>query len=172
MSAEAVYESGHDPWLVLRTRSHHEGIVERGLQQKQINAYLPKRRMVRRGQERRILLEVPLFPGYVFVQPRIDQFENIRYVRGSCGFVVQAGKPAAMPEKQLDAVRVLVSSGAELAVDPQLVPGQRVEVIAGPLMGVQGELIRIKSQERLVINAHLVGSSVSIEVDSRQITVL
>jgi transcription antitermination factor NusG len=115
---------------------------------------------------------MPLFPGYVFVQPRIDQFENIRYVRGSCGFVVQGDKPAEMPEKELAAVRILVGSGAELAVNPKLIPGQKVEVIAGPFMGVQGELIRVKSQDRLVINAYLVSSSVSVEVDADKIAIL
>lgn len=161
-----------DPWLVLRTRSHHENIVERCLQQKQIRAYLPKRRVVRRWKDRRAVLEMPLFPGYVFVQPQVDEYEKIRTVRGSCGFVVQGSKPAAMPEKELEAVRLLVCSGAELAVDPRLIPGQKVQVIAGPFMGLQGELIRVKSQDRLVINAHLVSSSVSVEVDSNTIAIL
>jgi transcription antitermination factor NusG len=172
MTAAQVDESWRDPWLVLRTRSHHENIVERSLQQKQINAYLPKHRVPRRWKDRKTILEMPLFPGYVFVQPRADQFENIRYVRGFCGFVVQGNKPAAMPEKDLQAVRLLVHSGAKLAVDPKLIPGQRVEVIAGPFMGIQGELIRVKSQNRLVINAHLVSSSVSVDVDADKIAIL
>jgi transcription antitermination factor NusG len=173
MTVPSVGESQSDPWLVLRTRSHHESIVERSLQEKQIIAYLPRRRVVRRRADHtRAILEMPLFPGYVFVQPRVDQFENIRYVRGSCGFVVQGDKPAAMPEKDLAAVRILAGSGAELAVNPSLIPGQRVEVIAGPFMGVQGELIRVKSQLRLVINAHVVNGSVSVEVDYDKVTLL
>jgi transcription antitermination factor NusG len=173
MTAWKADQSQPDPWLVLRTRSHHETIVERSLQHKQITAYLPKHRVVRCRRDRsRMVLEMPLFPGYVFVQPRVDQFENIRYVRGSCGFVVQGDQPAAMPEKDLQAVRILAVSGAELAVNPKLIPGQRVEVIAGPFMGVQGELIRVKSQVRLVINAHLVNSSVSVEVDTDKVAVL
>jgi transcription antitermination factor NusG len=172
MTAGIAFESQRDPWLVLRTRSHHENIVERSLQQKAITAFLPRHRVVHRRKDRRVTLEMPLFPGYVFVQPRIDQFENIRYVRGSCGFVVQGDKPAEMPEKELAAVRILVGSGAELAVNPKLIPGQKVEVIAGPFMGVQGELIRVKSQDRLVINAYLVSSSVSVEVDADKIAIL
>jgi transcription antitermination factor NusG len=172
MRAGIALEQQRDPWFVLRTRSHHENIVEHSLQQKQITAYLPRHRVVRRWKDRRVTLDMPLFPGYVFVQPRIDQFENIRYVRGSCGFVVQGDKPAQMPEKELAAVRVLIGSGAELAVNPKLIPGQKVEVIAGPFMGVQGELIRVKSQDRLVINAYLVSSSVSVEVDADKIAIL
>jgi len=161
-----------DPWLVLRTRSRHENAVERSLHQKEINAYLPRHRVVRRWKDRRATLETPLFPGYVFVQPRLDQLENVRCVRGSCGFVVRGGKPAAVPPKELDAVKILVGSGADLLVNPTLIPGQRVQVIAGPFTGVQGELIRVKSQDRLVINASLVSSSVSVEVDSGEIAIL
>lgn len=161
-----------DPWLVLRTRSHHENTVERCLRQKDINAYLPKRPVARRRAGVRSFMEMPLFPGYIFVQPREDQYENIRYIRGSCGLIFTGDKPAAMPEKDLDAVRVLVESGTQLAVNPALIPGQRVEVIAGPFMGIQGELVRIKNEQRLVINAPLLSSSVSVEVAADEVSVL
>jgi transcription antitermination factor NusG len=168
-----VTESQIDPWLVLRTRSHQENTVELCLRQKQITAYLPKHHVPRRrATGPRTLVETPLFPGYIFVQPRDDQFENMRYIRGSCGLIFSGDKPAAMPEKDLEAVRMLVGSGTELASNPQLMPGQRVEVVAGPFMGLQGELIRIKNEDRLVINAPLLSSSVSVEVDAGQVTVL
>ena len=77
-----------------------------------------------------------------------------------------------MPQRELDAVRILAGSGAHLAVNPTLIPGQRIEVIAGPFKGVQGELIRVNSRNRLVINAYLVSSSVSVEVDSGEIAIL
>jgi transcription antitermination factor NusG len=169
---ERIAELQRDPWLVLRTRSHHENIVERSLHQQEINTYLPRHRVVRRWKDRRATLELPLFPGYVFVQPRLNQLEKVRCARGSCGFIVRGGKPAAMPQKELEAVRIRAGSGADLAVKPTLFPGQRVEVIRGPFMGVQGELIRVKSQNRLVINASLVSSSVSVEVDSDEIAIL
>lgn len=160
------------PWLVLRTRGHHENVVVRSLQQKEINSYLPRHHVVSRSKNRGGTLEVPLFPGYVFVQPRLDQLEKVRCVRGACGFVVRGSKPATMPQKVLDAVRILAGSGADLAVNPTLTPGLRVQVIAGPFTGIQGELIRVKSQDRLVINAALVSSSVSVEVDSSEIAIL
>jgi transcription antitermination factor NusG len=146
--------------------------VEVCLKQKQINAYLPKYRVVRRWTDRKAVVDLPLFPGYVFVRPREDQYEDMRYIRGSCGLILTGTKPAAMPENDLEAVKLLVGSGAPRAVNTKLIPGQRVEVIAGPFIGIRGELIRSKSQERLVINAFLLGSSVSVEVDSGNIAVL
>jgi transcription antitermination factor NusG len=167
-----MLELGVDPWLVLRTRSRHECAVECDLQARRITAYLPKRNVVRRLNDRRVHVQMPLFPGYVFIRPRVEQYEKIRYIRGSCGLVLVGTKAAAMPESDLDAVRILENSGAALVVNPRLIPGQKVEVRTGPFMGIRGELIRIKSRERLVINARLLSSSVSVEVDSDSVEVL
>lgn len=167
-----MVESGIDPWLVLRTRSQHESAVENDLNVRRITAYLPRRNVVRRLKDRKVVVRAPLFPGYVFIRPRVDQYEKIRYIRGSCGLVLVGSTAAAMPEGDLEAVRILESSGAALDVSPQLMPGRRVEVRAGPFMGIQGELVRVKSKERLVINARLLASSVSVEVDERNVAVI
>jgi transcription antitermination factor NusG len=167
-------ESRVDPWMALRTRSHHENIVESFLQQKRIEAYLPKLKVVRKSQGRKRASEMPLFPGYLFVRPRADQYQGMRYIRGSCGLVLAADrKPATMSEKDVEAVRMLVDSGADLAVDAALVTGQRVKIIAGPMMGVEGDLVRVNNQQlSLVINVDLVGGSVRVEVDRDTIAVL
>jgi len=161
-----------DSWFVLRTKSRHEYHVESVLQQKQINAYLPRYKVVQSKNDRKRVVEMPLFPGYIFVQPRADQYENLRYIRGSCGFVRAGVMPAAMPEKDVEAVKLLVESGVVVTVDAGLIPGERVKIIAGPMMGVEGELVRVKSQELLVINVQLVGSSVRVEVDRETIAAL
>lgn len=162
-----------DPWLVLRTRSRHEHAVESVLEQKRITAYLPKRKVVRCANGRKRVVEMPLFPGYVFVQPRADQYEGMRFIRGSCGLVLaDRSRPATVPERDLEAVKMLVASGAELTVDPELVTGRRVKIVDGPFMGVEGELVLVKNQEHLVINVDMVGSSVRVEVDRKAISLL
>lgn len=160
------------PWLVLRTRSRHESSVETCLQQKQITSYLPKRREVRRWKGKKKVVEMPLFPGYVFVRPRLEQYETMRYIRGSCGLVLAGSQPATMAESELEAVKILVDSGAALAVNAELIPGQRVRVVSGPLAGAQGELVRVKSEDRLVINAQVLNSSVSVEVGADMVVVV
>jgi transcription antitermination factor NusG len=162
-----------DPWLVLRTRCRHENVVETSLRQRQIMAYLPRGKVVKLMRDGRKAMEVPLFPGYIFVRPRADQYEGIRTIRGSCGFVLAGGaRPATLPEQDLQAVMKLVDSGAALEVDPELMVGRRVKIAAGPLMGVEGELVRVKNQEMVVINVELVNSSVRVEVDRESITLL
>jgi transcription antitermination factor NusG len=96
----------------------------------------------------------------------------MRYIRGSCGFVLASGRPAALPEKDLDAVKMLVDSGTDFTVDPELVAGTRVQIVSGALTGLHGELVRIKNQEILVVNVDVVGSSVRVELDRSAIEVV
>lgn len=165
-------ESQIDPWLVLRTRSRHENTVECVLQQKQIIAYLPKYKVARSWRGNKRIVEMPLFPGYVFVRPRVDQYEGMRYIRGSCGLVLAESRPARMPERDMEAVKLLVDSGAALTIDPELITGRRVKIVAGPLMGLEGELVLVKNQNLLVINVDMLSSSVRVEVDREAISIL
>lgn len=167
-----MFEASIDPWVVLRVRSRHENTVENFLQQKAIHSFVPKYNVVRCRADRKVVVQLPLFPGYVFVQPRIDQYEKIRYIPGSCGLVFCGREPAIMPEEDLEAVKILVRSGVALAANPRLFFGQRVQVIRGPFMGIQGELIHLKNQQRVVINAQLLCRSVSVEVDLDAIEIL
>lgn len=139
------------------------------LQRKRIRAYVPKYNVICRRPNRATTVEMPLFPGYVFVQPEADEFEAMHYIRGSCGLVLAGTRPAVMPAQELEAVRKMVGSGAPLAVIPQLVRGRRAVVVEGSLAGMQGEVIRVRSQDHLAINASVVGSSVSVPVDSNKI---
>lgn len=166
-------EPGVDPWLVLRTRSRHENVVEQVLQQKQIAAYLPKRQVMRCWQGRKRAVEMPLFPGYLFVRPRADQYDGMRYIRGSCGLVLAAdSKPARLPDHELRAVQMLADSDAAITVDTALLAGTRVRIISGPLVGVEGELVQVKNQDLLAINVNLIGSSVRVHISRDAIAVL
>jgi transcription antitermination factor NusG len=167
-----VEEMDAAPWLVLRTRSRHESVVESVLEQRGVSAYLPRQTLTRRSKQKRGQTSLPLFSGYIFVRPRVDQYEGMRYIRGSCGFVLAAGRPASLPEEEVMAVKKLVDSGLDLTIEPNLVPGRRVNIVSGPFAGVQGELIHLKNQASLVVNVQLVGSSVRVEVDREAIELL
>lgn len=159
--------------MVLRTRCRHETKVESVLMEKQITAYLPKCKVTRSANGRRKIIELPLFPGYVFVRPRDDQFEGIRYIRGSCGLVLANSKPGTLPERDIDAVKRLVASGAELSIDPELVTGKRIKIVAGPFMGVEGILVAASDQQQhLVVNVDMLGSSVRVEVGREVVSAL
>ena len=157
------------PWLVLRVKSRQEQVVETHLNTKQIETFLPKRFEFRNWNDRSKFVETVLFPGYIFVRPQPTQFEAIKYARGSCGLLVSAGRCAHVSEQDVDAIKIMVRSGLAIKVEPRLVQGQPVEVIAGPFSHARGEFVREKGEHRLVINAHLIGRSVSVEMNASDV---
>jgi len=162
-------ETNDVKWLVLRTRCRHEYAVETCLRQKRINSYLPRLKRIRSTKSQKKEVEVPLFPGYIFVQPSEDQFEAIRFIRGSCGLVRTGTRPATLKEAELQSVRILVQSSVSLKVDSHLATGCRVKVIEGSLAGAIGYIVRVKNHVRLVINVELINCSVSVEVDAHTV---
>ncbi len=164
-----MIDSSDAPWLVLRTKSRQENVVEDILQQKDIRAFLPKRNEERVWKDRTKSVETALFPGYLFVQPRPEQLGELRHVRGSCGLLMNCGKHAQIVERDLATIKIMVGSGAALAVADGLVQGEEVEVIAGPFRHARGEFVRARTSQRLVINAHLIGRSLSVEIDAAHV---
>lgn len=164
-----MQESAGNAWLVLRTKSRREKLVESFLHQRGVTAFLPRRSEIRKWHDRTKVLDTVLFPGYVFVQPHPHQFDILRHVHGSCGLLISGGAPSRIPDRDLEAVRIMVGSGEPLSVDMGLVRGQQVEVIAGPFVGAQGEFVRVKNEQRLIINACVIGHSVSVEIDASHV---
>ena len=164
-----MIDASRAPWLVLRTKSRQENIVERFLRQRQIHSFLPRQRALRPQRGRTHLQEMALFPGYIFVQPRPEQVSALRTVRGSCGLLMSGDRHAQMDERDLRTLKIMVGSGAPLDVYSELVEGQPMEVIAGPFKHAQGQFVSIKRQQRLVINLHLIGRSLSVEIDAAQV---
>lgn len=157
-------------WNILRTRSRQENVVEEFLVKKRIKAYLPKISQIRQWKDRRKTVEFPLFPGYVFVKPKPDEFPALSYVPGSCGVLMERNRPGVVHEGEIDAIRILLGVDMHMSLHEGLMPGARIRVIVGPLAGVEGELLRLKNQNRLVINARLLGQAVSVEVNVNEIT--
>jgi transcription antitermination factor NusG len=89
---------------------------------------------------------------------------------GVVNIVSFEGKPAPIPEYELDSIRVLVSSDLQYDPCPMIPTGAMVEVVHGPLRGVIGRLLRKDaSKARLVLSVDLIGQAVSVEVDAADV---
>jgi transcription antitermination factor NusG len=157
------------PWFAVWTRSRHEARVAGQLEQKGIDAYLPTVARWSRWKDRRKRVEWPLFPGYCFV--RIDPADSLTVLK--CAGVVKLvsvdGRPAPIPEREIEDIRTLIAS--ELSYDPcpLIKVGALVEVIAGPLKGVAGRLMRKGAHARLVLSVDLIGQGVSVQIDASDV---
>ena len=156
-------------WYATYTAPRHEKLVAQQMQARSIDCFLPVYKSVRRWKDRRKQLDLPLFPGYVFVRISLRDRLRVLGLPGVVQIVSFNGKPAVLPENEIEALRDGLSKNALLEPHPYLKVGRRVRVLYGPMNGVEGILIRRKDKCRVVLNIDLLKRSVSVEVDESEI---
>ncbi len=165
-----VQEAESQPhWYALQTRSRHEKVVHQQLEQKAIESFLPLYRSMRRWKDRRKELDLPLFPGYVFVRVALTERREAVKTHGVARMVSFGGAPASLPEKEIEAIRHFLSQRMRLDPHPYLRVGQRARIRSGPFQGLEGILLRKKNSLRFVISLDLIFRSVAVEVDGEDL---
>jgi transcription antitermination factor NusG len=147
------------------TSANHEKRVVEQLGIRGIEHFLPLYASVRRWKDRRVELELPLFPGYVFVHMPLRERLRVLQVPGVARLVGFGGLPAELPAEEMAGLRAGLSRGARAQPHPFLTIGRRVRVKNGPLAGLEGILVKKKKQARLVVSVELIQRSVAVDVD-------
>jgi transcription termination/antitermination protein NusG len=161
-------------WFALATRSRHEKKVLALLEAKGIETFLPLLSQLHRWSDRKKLVRVPLFPGYLFV--RLDGTVETRgralEARGIVGFVGSGGRGLPIPDKQIEDIQTVLASQAPCALFPFLRAGQRVRIRGGCLDGIEGLLVARNDDRSLVISVEPILQSVAIRIEGYEIEVL
>ena len=157
-------------WFAVHTSPRHEKRVEQHLSQRDVEHYLPLYRSLRKWRNGlKVTLDLPLFPGYIFV--RIQRTDRVRVLKvpGVLAIVSgAAGEMAPLPEGEVEALR----SGLHLRQaepHPLLTVGQRVRIRSGALAGMEGVVVRKKNSLRVVLTMDLIMQSVAVEVDGEEL---
>jgi transcription antitermination factor NusG len=153
-----------DPWYAAYTCPRHEKYVAQQLIRRQIGSFLPMYSSVRRWKDRRKRIDLPLFPGYVFVQMTERNRLDVLRLPGVVQLVCFQGKPAAIAPAEIEALRHGSTGSVVVRPHPYLREGRRVRIISGPMAGAEGIYVRRKQQTRLVISISLIQRSVAMEI--------
>ena len=167
VNPEAVPPSiTQDPWYAIQTRPRHEKKVTLELKDKRIESYLPLVSQVHHWSDRRKLVQVPLFPGYVFIRTQLDGRARLAVLNiwGALNFVGSQRDAMPIPESQIEDIRTLLRTKVSLSPYPFLKVGQRVRVRGGALDGVEGILVS-NGQRRLVISVESIHRSLSLTIE-------
>jgi transcription antitermination factor NusG len=157
-------------WFAIWTRSRHEQVVREQLERKKFEAFLPTITRWSRWKDRRKKIDWPLFPGYCFARFDPTNALSILKCTGVVKIVSFDGKPAPIPEYELESIRLLVGSELQYDPCPLIHEGMMVEVVHGPLRGVIGRLVRKDAHRaRLVLSVDLIGQAVSVDVDAADV---
>ncbi len=162
-SLPAQYAEPH--WYAAYTKANHEKCVAEQLAAREIEHFLPSYASVRRWKDRRVTLQLPLFPGYVFVYMALRNRLPVLQIPGVAKLVGFGTSPAPLPKDEIDALRAGLKKGLHAEPHPYLAVGRRVRVKQGPLTGLEGVVLRWKGNWRVVLSIELIQRSVAVDVD-------
>lgn len=157
--------SNRNDWFAIQTRPNLEQTVSKALEMKGFDSFVPTYKEPRSWSDRVKLLDLPLFPGYVFWRMDGDRTLPALTTPGVKSIVSFGRVPAPIPDSEIQSVRRFISSDLTIKPWPFLRVGQMVRVEKGPLAGVDGTLSEFKGLYRVVVSISLLQRSIAAEVD-------
>jgi transcription antitermination factor NusG len=164
--------SSHFKWYAVQSRSRHEKRIHQFLQTNSICSFLPLYEAVHRWKDRRALVALPLFPGYLFVRIPVEERLRVLTAPGVVRLLSANGHPIPVPDSEIDGLQNCVAKNARMEPHPYLTVGRRVLVKSGPFTDMEGILVRKKGQFRLVVSVNLIARSIALELDRSDIVAL
>jgi transcription antitermination factor NusG len=134
-------------WYAIYTKPRWEKRVNSLLLQKGIEVYCPLNKVRRKWSDRIKTIEEPLFKSYVFVKIKEEERTNVRMTSGVVNFVYWGGKPAIIKEKEIQTIKRFLDEYENVeVVKIELSAGDRVQVVAGPMMDKEGKVLEVKNR--------------------------
>jgi transcription termination/antitermination protein NusG len=159
-------------WYVIHARSHCEAKVELALQRQGLEISLPRITIRSRRQDRRLFLQVPLFPSYLFVRTVLEPCVYYEIIK--LPWVVRLlginGCPGTVPPEQVDSIEAIVAGDRPYYPWAYLGQGRQVRIMEGPLSGTIGIILRRREKkQRLVVAVELFQRSVAVELEDEAV---
>lgn len=152
-------------WHAIYTKARWEKKVLQQLQEKQITAYLPLYKTLKQWSDRKKLVEEPLFKSYIFVKVDPSQYYDALNVNGAVRYVTFQGKASVVPEQQIKAIQIFLEQYEENdPLEVKIPKGSEVEIVAGPLKGINGIMENEGNSNRVYILIESVGQEISVEI--------
>jgi transcriptional antiterminator NusG len=161
-------------WYVLHTKSRFENVVNDGLIKKSMEVFLPKVRVKSKRRDRKVMLRVPLFPGYMFVKTDLNPYEHVEILKttGAVRLIGNKNGPIPVPEETIESLMIMVKGDNKVSTGNRIKKGERVIVVSGPFAGVTGIFVRYKGKGRVIVNIEALGQFAGIDVSEDDVEIL
>lgn len=160
---------GNAVWLAGYTTPRHEKTVARYFEARGVEHFLPLYKAVRQWKNGcKVLVEFPVFPNYVFARVERRFAPRLLDVPGLLAFVGSSRTVSAIPDAEIELLRNELPN-RKYEPFPYLTIGCRVRIIAGPMAGTCGILVRKKNSLRVVLSVEAIRQSVAVEVDADEL---
>ena len=156
-------------WYAAYTCSRQEKRVAEQLQRRGVEHFLPLYETIHRWRNGRHRVELPLFPGYVFIHIALREKLRALEIPGLVRLVGFSGVPFPLSDPEIVGMRDALAAGLTAEPHAYLTTGSRVEVIRGPLQGMKGILLRRRGKYRFVISLDLIMRSMVVDLDAADV---
>ena len=158
------------PWFAILTKTGREKNATLLLENTGYECYLPICRLKRKWSDRMKETEAPLFPGYLFCRMNPQDRAPVLITPGVIQIVSVGKRPTPVEEQEIMAIQRVAKSALPTMPWPYMQVGNVAQIEEGPLKGVTGIIVKIKSGLKLVLSVNLLQRSVAVEIDRRWIS--
>jgi transcription elongation factor/antiterminator RfaH len=158
-------------WYVLHTKSRFENVVNEGLIKKSLEVFLPKVQVRSKRRDRKMMIRVPLFPGYLFVKTNLEPSEHLEIVK-TAGVVRLVGNkegPISVPSDTIESLKIMVKGDNTVSTGTRFKKGDRVIVVYGAFTGVIGTFARYRGKGRVIVDIEALGQYAGVDVSEEDI---
>jgi len=171
-ATKTMLREARQNWYAVYTSANHEKRVAEQLAVRGVEHFLPTYESTRKWKDRKVKLQMPLFPGYVFVQIELAKRMGVLQVPGVARLVGFDGQPTVVPEEDVLRVREFLRQGHRAEPHRMLKVGKRVRVTAGPLAGMEGIVARRKNGQKVVISFAAIEQAMAVEIGAGELEAL
>ncbi|MBN2717983.1 MAG: hypothetical protein JXX14_19190 [Deltaproteobacteria bacterium] len=160
-------------WYAASLQSNREFQVQKYLQGQRVVHFLPTYVTSSTRQDRAVMLNRPLFPGYIFVHIDVPGPQKALVLKspGVCGLVCFSGMPAPVDDDIIHSLQIVTGAAAgSVRPHPMVKAGQKVRVTLGPFKNAIRVLCESENQKKqLVVEVSFLGRAVAVPIDPQAV---
>jgi transcription antitermination factor NusG len=160
-------------WNILFVKTNHELKVQKYIERFGVKTYLPVRKLLSQWSDRKKWIDRPMFPGYVFIRVSCQEFFTVLSHNSIISYVKSGGNPVFISEEQISIMQKIESEYLEhISECDCFTCGDHIRIIAGPLKGLEGRILRIDSNDYFVIDLPEINKSLKIRIKKEMIVTI
>ena len=153
-----------EKWIAVYTKSRHEKVVIKELENKNIEAYCPMFKERRQWSDRKRWVEFPLFRSYVFAKIELKNSIYILQAMGVHHIIKFQGNISIIPDEIIQNIKSMIDGGFTVEQVEYFVKGDEVKVVDGPLKGMEGIVVKIKNENKLVLKVAAIQQAIAVQI--------
>ena len=148
-------------WLVATYKINEVKRAESNLSNQKIDFYLPKIKFENLSSN---VSEEILFPGYIFINTRLEDYSTIKYTKGIKKVVKFGNSVAILTNNEINSIKSIEKLSKTKPIISNINIGQEAIVSDGPFKGTLVKICSLPSKDRIEVLLTILGSSRRINI--------